>query len=103
MNCRYDNKKVHGPNAPLLFPDLLLVLDRLVNVNVGILDVVGGGSDLVLDLVQKLTLLLSQEGKVEEHLMQLCNALLERQHVLILAGYICICRPVMVKLMSRSS
>ena len=81
----------------MLFPDLLLVLDRLVNVNVGILDVVGGGSDLVLDLIQKLTLLLSQEGKVEEHLMQLCNALLQRQHVLILAGYICICRPVVEK------
>ena len=87
----------------MLFPDLLLVLDRLVNVNVGILDVVGGGSDLVLDLVQKLTLLLSQEGKVEEHLMQLCNALLERQHVLILAGYICICRPDVEKIESRSS
>ena len=87
----------------MLFPDLLLVLDRLVNVNVGILDVVGGGSDLILDLVQKLTLLLSQEGKIEEHLMQLGNALLERQHVLILAGYICICRPVVKKFASRSS
>lgn len=74
-----------------------------MNVNVGILNVVGGGSDLVLDLIQKLTLLLSQEGKVEEHLMQLCNALLERQHVLILAGYICICRPVVEKNASRSS
>lgn len=78
----------------MLFPDLLLVLDRLVNVNVGILDVVGGGPDLVLDLVQQLTLLLGQEGKVKEHLMQLGNALLERQHVLILACYVCICRPV---------
>jgi hypothetical protein len=26
--------------------------------------------------------------------MQLGNALLERQHVLILACYVCICRPV---------
>ena len=87
----------------MFFPNLFLVLDRLVNVNVGILNVVGGGSNLVLDLVQKLTLLLSQEGKVEEHLMKLGDALLERQHVLILAGYICICRPIAEEFARRSS
>jgi hypothetical protein len=65
-----------------------------VDVNVGILDVVGGGTDLVLDLIQKLTLLFGKEGKIKEHLMQLGDALFQRQDVLILPGYICVCRPV---------
>mmetsp|Transcript_12822 Transcript_12822/g.45223 ORF Transcript_12822/g.45223 Transcript_12822/m.45223 type:complete len:295 (-) Transcript_12822:292-1176(-) len=57
-----------------------------LNVGVAVFDIFRGRLDLVLDLVDELALLFCEQRKVDEHLVQLRDGLLESEDVLVLVG-----------------
>jgi len=58
-------------------------LNRALDVYISVVDVISRTLDLVLDLIEHFPLLLRQQSKVQEHLVQLGHASLQRKHVLV--------------------